>query len=106
MLPAWCGGWPASSTHPVPNQGGGALRNSQSAHPSQASILERTAPCDLIPARAVGQEGSCNARLPCAKTREEGDIPKAKVWRLESEVMRLGALCNEWATLGRTLYLG
>lgn len=67
-----------SSTHPVPNQGGEALRNIQRAHPSQASILERTPPCDLIPAQAVGQEGSCNTHFPC--TRPE-------VWQPEFEVM-------------------
>lgn len=65
----------------------GAPRNTQRTHPSQASILEKTAPCDLIPAQAVGQEGSCNAHFPCTKTREEGDTPQAKVWQPEPKVM-------------------
>lgn len=106
MLPAWDGGVACSSTHPVPNQERGALRNTRSARPSQTSILERTAPCDLILAWAVGQEGSCNAHFPCAKTRQEADTPKAKVWWPEPEVRRRGALCIERAMSGRTLCLG
>ena len=39
MLLAWDGGVACSSTHPVPNQERGALRNTRSAHPSQARIV-------------------------------------------------------------------
>lgn len=78
MLPAWHGGQPAPPPILSPTKARG-LRNSQRAYTSQASILEGTPPCDLIPAQAVGQEGSCNAHFPCAKTREEGDAPRANI---------------------------
>lgn len=63
MLPAWCGGWPAPPPILSLTKEGG-LRNTQRAHPSQTSILERTPPCDLIPVQAVGQESSCNTHFP------------------------------------------
>lgn len=78
MLPARRGGQPAPPPILSPTKAGGP-RNTQRACPSQASILEGTPPCDLIPAQAVGQEGSCNAHFPCAKTREEGDTPQANI---------------------------
>lgn len=78
MLPAWHGGQPAPPPILSPNKAGG-MRNTQRACPSQASILEGAPPCDLIPAQAVGQEGSCNAHFPWAETGREGDTPQAQV---------------------------
>lgn len=104
MLPAWCGGWPVPPPI-LPNQGMGTEKHPR-AYPSWTSILERTPPCDLIPARAVGQEGSVRTHFMCTQTREEGDTAQAEVWQPESKVPCLRKPSIERATLGRTLCLG
>lgn len=62
--------------------------------------------CDLIPAQAMGQEGSCNTYFPCTKTREEGDTSQAEEWQPEYKVTCMRDFCIDWAILGRILCLG
>lgn len=56
--------------------------------------MERTPPCDLIPAQAVGQEGSCNTHFPCTRPGSREILHRQRSGSQSSRS------CTEWAISG------